>query len=149
MARIKKINFSAVGRMEGCTCDRCGQYIQNIYSVHFVDGIQMNYGIDCFRKLLLTGNLSDYGMKLMKKELKRLKHYQEMYEAEKLLTAETDEGYQRTQEKHDWESPSYWYGLPWEEYHAWMLNSWYPKRFEESQKIIEKFSKVNFDRDAK
>lgn len=149
MARIKEINFSAVGRMQGCTCDRCGQYIQNIYSVHFTDGIQMNYGIDCFRKLLLTGNLSDYGMKLMKKELKSLKFYQEKFEAEKLLTEETDEGYQRTQEHCEWKSDDYWFGHPWEEYHEWMLTKWYPRRFEECNEVIQKFSKVNFKREMK
>ena len=146
MARIKKINFDTVGRMEGCTCDRCGQYIQNIYTVYYSDDVMMHYGIDCFRKLLLTGELSDYGMKLMKKELKRIKFWIEKFEAEKLLTEETDLGYQREQEHVDWKPDSYWYGRPWEEYHEWMLTEWYPKRFEESQEVIEKFSKVNFER---
>lgn len=147
MAKIKEINFSTGGRMEGCTCDRCGQYIQNIYTVTFTDGIMMHYGIDCFRKLLLSGNLSDFGMKLMKKELKSIKHWQEMLEKEELLTEETDIAYQRLQEHVDWQSDSYWLGRPWAEYHEWMLTEWYPARFRESQKVIDRFSKVNFKRE--
>lgn len=148
MARIKSIDFDSVGRMEGCTCDRCGQYIQNIYTVTFTDEVRMNFGIDCFRKLLLSGNLSDYGMKLMKKELKSLKRWQELFEKEKLKTEETDIAYQNEQEHVDWKPDGYWYGRPWEEYHEWMLTQWFPKRFEESQEVINKFSKVNFKREA-
>jgi len=149
MARIKSINFYSVGRMEGCTCDRCGQYIQNIYTVTFTDEVRMNFGIDCFRKLLLTGNLSDYGMKLMKKELKSLKRWQELFEEEKQKTEETDIAYQNLQEHVDWKPDSAWYGRPWEEYHEWMIKEWFPYRFEECQKAIEKFSKVNFNREEK
>lgn len=147
MARIKKVSFASVGRMEGCTCERCGQYIQNIYTVDFSDGVRMNFGIDCFSKLCRTGKLSDFGKKLMKKALKNIVWAEEGLAKEKLLTEETDEGYKRTQEKHDWESPSYWYGRPWEEYHDWMINSWWPKRFEENQKEIDRFSEVEFNRE--
>ena len=147
MAKIKEINFSSVGRMMGCTCDKCGQYIQNIWTVTFTDGVRMNYGIDCFRKLCATGNLSDYGKKLMNKALKSLKHWQEKLEAEKLLTEETDVGYQRTQEHVDWKSDDYWYGKPWAEYHEWMLTQWYPQRFKEEQEVIDRFSGISFRRE--
>lgn len=147
MARIKEINFSSVGRMMGCTCDKCGQYIQNIWTVTFTDGVRMNYGIDCFRKLCATGNLSDYGKKLMNKALKSLKHWQEKLEAEKLLTEETDVGYQRTQEHVDWKSDDYWCGKPWAEYHEWMLTQWYPQRFKEEQEVIDRFSGISFRRE--
>lgn len=144
MARISRIRFDSVGRMQGCTCEKCGQYIQNIYTVDFNDGLRMHFGIDCFSKLYHSGKLSEQGKKLMRKTLKDIVWAEEGLAKEKQLTAETDEGYKRTQEKHDWESPSYWYGKPWEEYHNWMINEWWPKRFEENQKAVDRFSKVDF-----
>ena len=64
MAHIKHINFAHVGRNEGCLCDKCGQYIQNIVYVDYDDGI--------FAKLYNGGKLSTYGVKLMKKALKAI-----------------------------------------------------------------------------
>ena len=113
MAYIKKISFASVGKQEGCTCDKCGQYIRNIWTVDYQDGVS-------------KGKLNDYGMKLMKKALKSIQHYQELLEAEKALTEETDERYQMTQEHHSWGSDGYWMGHPWEEYHKWMIEEWYP-----------------------
>ena len=148
MAHIKSMCFSHVGRMEGCCCDKCGQYIQNIITVNYTDGLRLNYGTDCFNKLWHSGNLSDYGKKLMSKTLKSMQKHYEMLEAEKQLTEETDMQYQNTQEHFDWKPDDYWYGHPWEEWHQWRINVWWPKRFEEDQKAIDKFSKVNFKREA-
>lgn len=146
MAQISKIQFQSVGRNEGCTCDKCGQYIRNIWIVDFADGVRVNFGIDCFAKMKKESNLSKFGEKELNKVLKSIKDYQKMFEAEKQLTEETDIRYWHEQEKHDWESPSYWYGKPWEEYHAWMINEWYPARFADCEKSIKRFSKVNFAR---
>ena len=146
MARIKKIMFSKVGKQEGCLCDRCGQYITNIWTVNYADGVTLHFGIDCFETLNKESNLTSYGQKLLKKSMKSIQHYSEMFEEEKRLTEETDIRYQNEQEVNDWESKSYWYGKPWEEYHAWMINEWFPMRFADAQKDIDKFSKVNFKR---
>lgn len=145
MAYIKKISFANVGKQEGCTCDKCGQYIRNIWTVEYHDGVVMNFGIDCFDKLN-KGKLNDYGMKLMKKALKSIQYYQERLEEEKALTEETDRGYQLTQQHVEWQSDGYWMGHPWEEYHKWMIEEWYPARFKEAQKQIDRFKKVNFNR---
>lgn len=145
MAYIKKISFASVGKQEGCTCDKCGQYIRNIWTVDYQDGVRMNFGIDCFEKLS-KGKLNDYGMKLMKKALKSIQHYQELLEAEKALTEETDERYQMTQKHYDWQPDGYWMGHPWEEYHKWMIEEWYPARFKEAQKQVDRFKNVNFNR---
>ena len=146
MAKIKKISFASVGRMEGCTCDKCGQYLQNIYTVEYQDGLRLNYGIECFRKLYHGGNLSDFGKKLMTKTLKSIVKHQEGFEREKTLTEETDTAWKPTQEHYEWKSDDYWYGRPWEEYHKWMLEEWWPARFAEDQKQLDRFAKVNFER---
>ena len=65
MAYIKRISFAHVGRNEGCLCDRCGQYIQNIVTVDYADGVRINYGRDCFDKLYKSGRLNAQGVKLM------------------------------------------------------------------------------------
>lgn len=145
MAYIKKISFESVGKNEGCQCDKCGQYIRNIWTVDFQDGIRMNFGIDCFEKMS-KGKLNDYGMKLMKKALKSIETYQKLLDKEKALTEETDIRYQMTQQHVDWKDDDYWMGHPWEEYHKWMIEEWYPERFKEAQQKLERFGKVNFTR---
>ena len=84
MAYIKSVRFNRVGRNEGCTCDKCGQYIRNIWTVTYQDGVIMNFGIDCFEKLN-KGNLNAYGQKLMKDALKWIEKHQQNFEAEKPL----------------------------------------------------------------
>lgn len=146
MARIKKINFSHTGKNDGCLCDRCGQYITNIWTVEFADGIVVRFGIDCFDKMKKESNLSTFGIKELNKALKSIQKHQELYEAEKALTEETDIRWQNIQNPHEWESPDYWYGKKWEEYHEWMLTEFFRIRFEEDQKKIDRFQKVNFNR---
>lgn len=146
MARIRKINFSRVGEQEGCTCDRCGQYIKNIWTVNYDDGITARFGIDCFEILTKESKLTSFGMKEWKKALKKIQEHQEWYEAEKAKTEETDIAWQNIQNPMEWEDKDYWYGRPYEEYHEWMLNEFFKVRFEEDQKQIDRFSKVNFAR---
>ena len=76
MAHIKKIKFSRVGKQEGCTCDRCGQYIRNIWTVDYKEGLTMNYGIDCWEAICKEG-LSKQGIRLMNKTMKSLQSYEE------------------------------------------------------------------------
>ena len=143
MAHIKRIDFSHVGKNEGCLCDKCGQYIQNIVSVDYDDGVRVNYGQDCFAKLYNSGKLSTYGVKLMKKALNSIKAHSKQLESYKSgeMTAENDKGYQ-----YDQMFGGYWQGKPYEEYRQWMIDEWFPKRFEEDQKMIDRFAKINFDR---
>lgn len=141
MAHLKKIQFERVGRNEGCTCDRCGQYIQNIWTVTFDTDEVIRFGIDCFNKL--NGKaLSDYGQKLMSKALKHLEKTQERFEKEAAKTEETDIAWQQLQG--DDAKQMYWHGRPWKEYHEWMLTEWYGERFKECQKEIDRFGKVNY-----
>ncbi|MBR6729299.1 MAG: hypothetical protein IKL80_03970, partial [Clostridia bacterium] len=56
----------------------------------FDDGLRMNFGIDCFRKLYHSGKLSEQGKKLMQKTLKNIVWAEEGLAKEKLLTEETD-----------------------------------------------------------
>lgn len=146
MARIKKVRFDRVGINEGCTCDKCGQYIRNIWTVSYTDDITLHFGIDCFEKLNKESGLTAYGAKLFKKALKRIERYTDMLEAEKALTEETDIAYQNEQKCREYESPSCWYGKSWSEYHEWMINVFYPARFSDAEKEFEKFAKVNFKR---
>ena len=149
MAHIKSITFSHVGRKEGCLCDRCGQYIQNIVTVHWTDGLDINYGQDCFDKLYKGSRLTEHGIKLMREALRKIKQHSQELEAYKSgkMTAENDAGWQFHQRSALYGSPSYWYGKDYEEYREWMISAWYPKRFEEDQKLIDRFSGVNFNRE--
>lgn len=148
MAHIKRISFAHVGRNEGCLCDRCGQYIQNIVTVTYSDGLILNYGQDCFDKLWKGSKLTSYGQKLFKKALKNAKAHQEAYQkyVNGTMTAENDLSYQWNQNSADYGSSSYWYGKPYEEYRKWMIEEVFPMRFEEDQKELDRFSKVNFNR---
>lgn len=143
MAYIKRINFAHVGRNEGCLCDKCGQYIQNIVYVDYDDGLRINYGQDCFAKLYNGGKLTAHGVTLMKKAIKSIKKHSKQLEDYKSgkMTAENDIAYQ-----YDQTSGGYWKGKPYEEYRQWMIEEWFPKRFEEDQKLVDRFAKVNFDR---
>ena len=75
MAHIKRVDFNTVGRNEGCLCDNCGQYIRNIWTIEFVEGESLHFGIDCYRKHIF-GRLSDYG----KKEMRRIMRDIEFWE---------------------------------------------------------------------
>ena len=146
MARIRKIDFYHVGKQEGCLCDRCGQYITNIWSVQYADGITARFGIDCFEILNKESGLSTFGKKELNKALRNIQRHREMYEQEAAKTEETDIAWQHIQNPYEWESKDYWYGKKWEEYHDWMLTVFFKTRFEEDQKQIDRFSKVNFAR---
>lgn len=146
MARIKRIEFYHVGKQEGCLCDKCGQYITNVWAVQYTDDITARFGIDCFEKLNKASGLTSFGKKELKKALKNIQKHREMYEAEAAQTEETDIAWQNIQNPPPYESKGYWYGRQWEEYHKWILTEWYGERFKEDQKQIDRFSKVNFAR---
>ena len=107
MARIKKIDFYKVGKQEGCLCDRCGQYIHNILTVQYDDGITARFGIDCFEILNKESGLSEYGRKALNKALKSIQKHREMYEKEAMKTEETDIAWQNAQNPAEWEAKSY------------------------------------------
>lgn len=148
MAHIRDIRFAHVGRKEGCTCDKCGQYIQNIVTVEYTDGVTIRYGQDCFDNLYHNGGLSDFGKKLMRKTLKDIQYYtkqRELYVSGK-MTAETDKGWQAY--AYEWNKNTYWgaHHDDYEAYRRWMIDEWFPERFKEIQKNIDRFGKVNFNR---
>lgn len=144
MAHIKKISFSRVGKQEGCTCDRCGQYIRNIWTVEYTEGICMNYGLDCWEKIYKEG-LNKQGEKILRKAMKSIEKYEDSlakYTSGE-LTAENDESYKVTQA--DWNKDDYWHGRTFEEYRDWMITEFFPSRISGAQKELQKFSKVNFN----
>lgn len=143
MAHIKNIRFAAVGKNEGCTCDRCGQYIRNIWTVSYSEGEKFRYGIDCFEKIYKGAGMNAYGVKTMKKILKSIENYENRLEAAKNATEDTDEGWKATQA--EWNKNSYWYGREYSEYKAWLINEFFPYRISLEQKELEKFRKVNFE----
>lgn len=141
MAHIKWISFDRVDTMHGCICDRCGQWIKNIWTVTFDDNIEFSYGIDCFERLMKSSRLTDYGMKLMKKTMKSIKEYEEWMDREKEKTEETDLGWQN----HQRDSNSYWYGKPYVEYKAWMIEEFLPSMIDKKLNELEKFKNVDFE----
>ena len=140
MAHIKSVRFSSVGKAEGCTCDRCGQYIQNIWTVTFTEGMSLNYGLDCFEKVQKTG-LSETARKNIKKALKSIQAYEEQLArfVSGERNEENDEAYKYAQR----EKNNAWYGEPYEKYRDWFINEFFPYRISEENKIIEKYSKVS------
>lgn len=144
MAHIKSIRFERVGSQEGCTCDRCGQYIRNIWTVQYQEGETIHYGIDCFEKVQKSGKLNANGKKLMNKIMKSIQSYDERlaeYQSGE-LTEENDESW-KTQQA-DW-NDNYWKGKSYEEYRTWMIEEFFPHRIAEKQKELEKFRKINFE----
>ena len=144
MSHIKKISFTSVGKQEGCTCDRCGQYIRNIWTVEYKEGLKMNYGIDCWEKVYKEG-LNKQGAKLLKNVMKSIQFYEEslaQYVSGE-LTEDNDESYKATQA--DWNKDNCWYGKSFEEYKEWLVNDFFPYRIGRKQEELSKFSKVNFN----
>ena len=148
MANLKSIRFERVGKYEGCTCDRCGQYIRNIVIVDWADGLTMRYGQDCFDKLWKDGKLNQHGKKLMRSALKSIEYWSDQlakYQSGE-INEKNDLAWQNMQVKLPYESPDYWYGREYEEYRSWIINEVIPMRFAEAQKEVNKFARVNFDR---
>ena len=143
MAKIRHIGFCRVGKNEGCLCDKCGQYIRNIVTVGYADGITCRYGTECFDKLYHDG-LNAYGQKLMRQTLKSVADHQEEYEKMKLGAA-CEDNVKRFQSDQYW-NPEVWGSASFEEWQKWMLDEWFPKRFEEDQKKVDRFANVNFSR---
>lgn len=147
MAQIKSIRFDRSGKNDGCTCDKCGQYITNIWTVQYNDGAVRHYGIDCFEKILKSGKLTQYGETLMRKTLKKIASYNEQLEMWKVLTEqEAEEKGLLDDLKVAYWNTSYWAGKTFDEYKTWMVNEFFPYGIEQCQKDIDKFSKVNFAR---
>lgn len=144
MARITGIRFDSTNTKDGCTCDRCGQWIKNIWTVSFDDGLTAHFGIDCYEQMCKDSRLNEYGMRLMKKTLKSLQKWADKAKEEESLTEETDAEWKNTQA--EWNKDNYWYGKPWEEYHTWMLAKWYPQRLKDAEKDLARFAKINFKR---
>lgn len=144
MANIKNITFARVGRNDGCLCDKCGQYIRNIVTVAYTDGLTLNYGQDCFDNMWKNGRLTDHGKKLFRKALKYKKAHDVEYA--KYISGEMNE-----ENDESWKATLYWNKEVWadktyDEYRSWMIEKWYPQRFKEDAERIERFSKVNFER---
>ena len=140
MAHIKSVRFTSTGKAEGCTCDRCGQYIQNIWTVTFTEGMRLNYGIDCFEKVQKTG-LSETARKNIKKALKSIQAYEEGLA--KFTSGERNEendiAYQQAQEN----KQDAFYGKPYEAWKDWWINEFFPYRISLENETIEKYSKIN------
>ena len=147
MSQIKSIRFDHVERTAGCTCDKCGQYITNVWTVKYAGGVQLHYGIDCFENVCKSGNLTTYGQKLMRKTLKSIELYSERLEMWKTVTEEeaAEKGLLSDLIVASWNT-SYWAGKSFEEYRDWMVNEFFPFRLAECQKDIDRFSKVSFTR---
>lgn len=140
MAHIKSVRFSNVGKKEGCTCDRCGQYITNIWTVTFTEGMILNYGIDCFEKIQKTG-LSDTARKNIKKALKSIQAYEEglaEFTSGK-RNEENDIAYKNAQE----DKQNAFYGESYEVWRDWWVNKFFPYRISLENEIIEKYSKIS------
>lgn len=142
---IENIRFDRVGQNKGCTCDRCGQYIRNIWTVKFSGGMQIAFGIDCFERMYKSGSLTASGIKAFKKLLKRIQAHKESFEMWQTITEE-----EAIANYMGWIFPIYdkdsaFYGMTFDEYREWMLNEFYAQRFREDEEALTKFRKFGFE----
>ena len=147
MAKITGIHFDRATRETGCTCDKCGQWIQNIWTVSFDDNTKFHYGIDCFEKMTQSGKLTKVGENLLKKTMKSIAHYEEQLALWSTITeAEAEEKGLLTNLRNESWNTSYWAGRSFQEYRDWQVNEFFPYRIAEEQKVLKKFEKVNFEK---
>ena len=78
----------------------------------------------------------------MRKAMKSLEDVKACFERELEKTEETDPAYQTAQA--DWNKQDYWNGKPWEEYHKWMIEEFWPYRIQCAEKELDKYGKANF-----
>ena len=148
MARtgIQKIQFEALGKSSCFCCDKCGQYIQNVWTVNFEGGLTLHMGCDCFEKIWKGKGMTDFGKKQFKKLLKHIQTHKEGYK--KWLNRTEEEYLASCAEKgllaEYLDSQSSFYGMTFEEYRDWMLTEWYGQRFKEDEQELMKFNKVKF-----
>lgn len=149
MAYIQDIRFDHVGKSEGFICDQCGAYITNIYTVNYSDGLQMKYGMECFKKLFEAGKLTEQGIKLMKKALKRIK---EAYEIRDKWFKVNSFEEAKEQNLPYWTAFEYeaWEGRSFEEFKEFCVSEkegFFASDIRRARKDLERFKKVNFDLD--
>lgn len=140
MAHIKDISFAHVGKMEGCLCDNCGQWISNIWTVSFQEGENLHFGTDCFDKRI-KGKLNAFGKKEMQKILKRIQEHSDLLN--QLKQDEITEDVQK-----EWDGYRYWQDH-WkdktiDEWKKWMIEEVLPHWLESDKKELVKFEKINF-----
>lgn len=141
--KIKRIRFNSVSTDEGCKCDKCGQWIKNIWTVEFANGMNVNFGIDCFEKMTKE-KLNAYGMKQMKSALKRIQMWSEKLQkwSDGEYTEDNCEAWKA--EQADW-SDSYWKGRSFDEYEEFMINQFIPRRLQDAEEELNKFRNINFN----
>lgn len=147
MAYIQDIRFDHVGKQEGSICDQCGAYITNVYTVIYSDGLKMRCGMECFKKLFAAGKLTEKGIKLMKKTLKRVK---EAYETRDTWLKVNSFEEAKEQNLPYWTAFEYeaWQGRSFEEFKEFCVsetNGFFASDIRRARKDLERFKKVNFD----
>lgn len=145
--KIKKIAYYSVPRSESSTCSCCGKSIQNICSIETVEGERFNFGTTCFDKLI-KDKLRSFQRKEYNQAIKFLKGY---YKQQKVWENMTKEDYLGSEMYRTacicdggapWETKT---GLDsFEDYKNWMLNDFFPCRIEQEEKVIEKYSRIDF-----
>ena len=147
MAYIQDIRFDHVGKQEGFICDQCGAYITNVYTVTYSNGLKMQYGMECFKKLFEAGRLTEQGIKLMKKALKKIKEAYVIRDA--WLKVDSFEE-AKEQNIPYWSAFEYeaWKGRNFEEFKEFCTSEtkgFFACSIRDVRKILERFNKVNFD----
>ena len=140
MARIIDVSYTHTGKYDGCTCDRCGLWITNIFTVKFDDGLSFNFGMDCIEKIMKDNRVNEYGVKVMNKLLRDVKKAESEladYKSGK-INEENDKTFEAA--KYYCE---YWRERTFEEYRAWMIETILPSRIAGKKKELKKFEKVN------
>ena len=63
------VEYYQLPKNAGICCEHCGTYIRNVFVLHFDDGFSLKCGVECYNKLIKQSNISQYGEKLLKKQI--------------------------------------------------------------------------------
>lgn len=151
MSRVTNLYFEHVRKQEGCLCDKCGQYIQNIYTVTYDDIPVQHFGIDCFTKLMKTSNLTEVGKSKLRKLIKDITYltdyitvwesihtYEEAVDKQKQLLGKINLNLSVYTEYEAWEDSSF------EEFRQFCIDNFGKKKLAEKQVELSKYKGVRF-----
>lgn len=142
--KIIDIRFDHVSKNDGCICDNCGQYITNVYTITYDNGLKLHYGIECYRKLINASNLTRQGTKLLNKIAKNLAFYYEVRAKwEAVDTYENAEAMKLLWYR-DYKENEAWEGATFEEYRKFQVHC-ADVQIEKNKKELTRFKHAKFD----
>ncbi|MDF1495474.1 hypothetical protein [Caproiciproducens sp. CPB-2] len=145
------VEYYTLPKGRGICCEHCGTYIQNVNVIHFDNGFTLKCGSECFDKLIKRADLSEYGLRVLKRIVSSLKRYDEMAsDWSRWKTPEEAEADGCSQRIEDPDNPGTWRIRTQEEFteeRGFMLNQFLPAQIKRRQEEMkDKFKNVHIPR---